>query len=82
MEGSQTSRRTLVLSMIIGGIVIVAVGIGVGIAVGPAFFAIAAFGLVDFVLAWMFHTGRLGGPALAPEQPADDLFYNPYARED
>jgi hypothetical protein len=81
----ENTRRTLVLSLTISGIVITAVGIGVGIAVGPAYFAIAAFGLVDFVLAWMFHTGRLGGPAAAPEQPIDptaDPSYNPYARED
>ncbi len=75
--------------MILSGVVMIAIGIAVGIAVAPAYFAIAALGLVDFVLAWMFHTGRLGGspppgqPAdAAPADPTLDPSYNPYARED
>ena len=84
----------LVLSLVLGGILMIAVGVAVGLIVEPIFFALAAFGVVDFALAWLFASGRIGpgakrrraeaagaAGAAAAEAQADPS-YNPYARED
>jgi hypothetical protein len=91
----QNNRRTLAVALVAGGFVAVAVGIILGLAVDPILFAIAAFGLIDFVLASLFSSGRLGSatydqrpgeplqdPDLAAGEATDDPSYNPYARED
>ena len=86
------ARRTLVLSMVGGGIVVIAVAIYLGAAISPGLYALAAFALIDFGLAWAFATGRMGPGAqrrreaeasgnLAAETELDPS-YNPYARED
>jgi len=63
-------------------------GIALGVAVEPALFAICLIGVVDFALAWLFTSGRLGHEAqrrreaAAEGEAAADPSYNPYARED
>jgi hypothetical protein len=95
-DPAQQSRRVLVAALVTGGFVAIAVGVFVGIWLGPAYFAVALVGLVDFALAWMFSSGRINSAAYSPhlgQPPApdpdraaheatDDPSYNPYARED
>ena len=50
--------------------------------VEPYLIAIALVGLVDFVLARMFASGRLGSGGAAAPEAGEDPSYNPYARED
>ena len=82
----------LVLSMIAGGIVVIAVAIYLGATISTPLYAVAAFALIDFWLAWAFASGRMG-PAAARRREAEasgspaaeaefDPSYNPYARED
>jgi hypothetical protein len=89
--GSAQQVRVLVLALYLAGVITIAVGIAVGIAIDPVLFAIAALGIIDFVLARMFATGRIG-PLAARRQAAEsggaaqiaeaDASFNPYARED
>jgi hypothetical protein len=91
---AERHTRALVLSLVLGGLVLTAVAVAVGLIVDPVFFALAAFSLVDFLLAWMFATGRIGpGAARRKAEAAGaagdaataaqaDPAYNPYARED
>jgi hypothetical protein len=83
--------RMLVLALYLAGVITIAVGIAVGIAVDPILFAIAALGLVDFALARMFASGRIGPLAArrkaiesghAAQAAEADPSFNPYARED
>jgi len=86
------ARRTLVLSMVGGGIVVIAVAIVLGATISAALYALALFSLIDFALAWAFATGRMG-PGAQRRRDAEasgdltaetelDPSYNPYARED
>ena len=80
-------------ALVISGVVTIGVAVVLAVALEPYLIAIALVGLVDFVLARMFASGRLGGSGVqaATEEPADaaepadptqDPTYNPYARED
>jgi hypothetical protein len=75
-DPAQQSRSVLVRSLVASGFVFVAAGIIVGLAVDPVWFLIALVGLIDFVLAWAFNAGHLGGAGIgtqtipASEQPA------------
>ena len=83
--------RVLVLALYAAGVITIAVGIVVGIVVDPILFLIAVAGLLAFVLARMFASGRIGPLAARrrAEESGDaaavaeaDPSFNPYARED
>jgi uncharacterized membrane protein len=86
--------RLLILSLVLGGIVVIAIAIALAILVHPLYLAVALFSVIDFALAWAFATGRMGprslrrkaeaaGDASAAAAAATaDPSYNPYARED
>ena len=91
----ESNRRTFASALLAVGVLTVAVGIILGIAVDPILFLVAALGLLDFILAALFASGRLGStpydqppgePLLDPDvvgaEPSDDPSYNPHARED
>ncbi len=90
-SGAYNSVKRLAASLRLSGVVTVAVGIALGLLIAPALFAIAALGVVDFILARMFERGRIGPLARRAEAEASgdaaliaesDPTYNPYARED
>jgi hypothetical protein len=76
-SGQPLVARALMLS----GLVTIAAAVVLALVVEPFLIAIALVGLVDFVLARAFASGRLGSGGAAPE-PGEDPSYNPYARED
>ena len=76
-SGQPIVARALMLS----GLVTIVVAVVLAIVVEPFLIAIALVGVVDFVLARMFASGRLGSGGAAPEA-GEDPSYNPYARED
>ena len=88
----QGPSRLLIIVLCVSGVLTVLAGIALGIAVKPVLFAIAAAGIVDFVMAWLFASGRVGPDAQRrreaeaagdPTAIAEvDPTYNPYARED
>ena len=82
----------MVVVLRVSGVLTVLLGIVLGIAVDQVLFAVAAIGLIDFVMAWLFASGRIGPDAQRPRDAAAqddaaaaaevDPSYNPYARED
>ena len=90
-EPPPNPTRPLVLSLVSGGVLLIVVAVFLGATVDPLLYAIAAFSLVDFALAWAYASGRIGPGAerrrLAREPGAaagleQDASYSPYARED
>ncbi len=85
---SGPAKRMTVRALVVSGVITIVVGVVLAIAVAPLLGLIAAVGIVDFVLAWAFATGRLTPPGarvedrLAPGDASLDRSYNPYARED
>ena len=87
----QEAARRLARALYLSGAVTLIAGIALGFVLSPVFFGIAAIGLLDFVLAWAFATGRIG-PLAARRAAAEagdaaavaeaDPSFNPYARED
>jgi hypothetical protein len=88
---AQASARKLAAALYLSGVVTLVVGIVLGLLFEPVFFLIAAFAIIDFVLARLYETGRIGplagrrhaeesGDAAAVAE--SDPSYNPYARED
>lgn len=91
------NTRALVISLVVGGIITLAVGILLGATVSAALYLIAIASVFDFGLAWAYHSGRLdsrlGPTAQRRRRDAEtsgdagsiaesDPSYNPYARED
>ena len=76
-DPTQQSRTVIVRALVASGFGLIAAGILVGLWQGPVFLLIAVLGVADLVLAWAFHTGRLGGAGVgaqtipATDQPAD-----------
>jgi hypothetical protein len=79
------------MALYISGVVTTVVGVALGIALDPILFVIAAIGLSDFVLGWLFATDRIGPGAARRKAAASgeaaamaesDPSFNPYARED
>lgn len=78
--------------LIITGLISIGIGIVIGAVVTPWGFVVAGSGLIDFVLAYVFASGRLrsyAGPPKAADAADEvagaagtDPAYNPYARED
>ena len=75
-----SEQRAFVPVWIGSGVVTIAVAAFLGATVEPWLYAIALFALIDFAVAWLYATGRIGGDPDPP--PADDPSHNPYARED
>ena len=84
--------RALALSLVIGGLITIALGVWLGATVESVLYVVSAVGLVDFALAWAFASGRIG-PLAQRRRDAEasgdaaalagvDPSYNPYARED
>ena len=92
MGSAHDPRRMVAMALVLGGIVTIVVGVLAGALIEPFLYAIAAFALLDFALAWAYSTGRLGYSAdrdEAAQAPGDitaqaeaDPSFNPYARED
>jgi hypothetical protein len=86
--------RLLVLSLIVGGILVIALAIALAVLIHPLYLAIALFSVLDFALAWAFATGRMGPRAVRRQAEAAgsagdaavaaeaDPSYDPYALED
>jgi hypothetical protein len=87
-----SAARLVAASLVLGGILLIAVAVYLGATVSPVLYLISVLSLVDFALARAFATGRIGPTAArrrAAEQTGDvaaeaelDPSYNPYARED
>ena len=91
-DPADASIHILALSLIVAGVVTIAIAIFLGATVSSGLYAIAAVSIIDFGLAWAYGTGRLG-PAAERRREAKaagdtataaeiDPSYNPYARED
>ena len=86
----QEAARRLARVLYLSGAVTLVVGVALGFVISPVFFGIAAIGLLDFVLAWAFVSGRIGPAARRAAAEAGDAAavaeadpsFNPYARED
>ncbi len=87
----QDSVHRLVSFLYLSGAITVVAGIALGFVLTPALFALVALGIVDFVIAGLFSSGRIGplsarraateagdAAAIAETDPS----FNPYARED
>jgi hypothetical protein len=85
------AARRVASALYLGGTITIVVGIALGFIISPALFGIVALGIVDFVIAWLFSSGRIGplsarraatetgdAAAIAETDPS----FNPYARED
>lgn len=90
-DPAQGSARKLAAALYVSGVITLVVGVLLGLLFEPLFLLIAAFAIIDFVLARMYETGRIGplagrGQAEASGDAAtvaeSDPNYNPYARED
>ncbi|MCD6014695.1 MAG: hypothetical protein K0R88_779 [Solirubrobacterales bacterium] len=88
---AEASARKLAAALYLSGVVTLVVGIVLGLIFDPVLFAIAAFAIVDFVLARLYETGRIGplGARRRAQASGDeaaiaesDPSHNPYARED
>jgi hypothetical protein len=88
---AEASARNLAASLYLAGVVTLVVGIVLGLIFDEVLFAIAAFAIVDFVLARLCETGRIGPLAARRSAQASgdaatiaesDPSYNPYAYED
>jgi hypothetical protein len=79
-----SNQERIARALVISGVATIVVAVVLAVAIDPVLGAIALLGIVDFVLARMFASGRLGSsPAAgAPADPTEDPSYNPYARED
>jgi hypothetical protein len=87
----QDSVRKLVGVLYLSGAITIVLGIALGIAISPVLFAAVALGVVDFVIAGLFSSGRIG-PLAARRRGVEsgdvaaiaeaDPSSNPYARED
>jgi hypothetical protein len=75
----------------LSGAITIVLGLVLGLVITPVLFAAVALGIVDFVIARLFASGRIGplaarraateagdAAALAEADPS----FNPYARED
>jgi hypothetical protein len=81
----------LVSAMYLSGAITVVAGIALGFVISPILLAAVALGIVDFVIAGLFASGRIG-PLAAERRAAasgdagviaeTDPSFNPYARED
>ena len=88
----QRPERIVALSLVMGGVITIAIAVFLGATVEPFLYAIAILALLDFAFAWAFGTGKIGPAAQrrseseasgdAATVAADDPSYNPYARED
>ena len=79
------NRSVVATALTISGIATIVVAIVLGAIVEPYLYAIAVIGLVDFVLARLFASGRLGAQPTGADAATiaeSDPSYNPYARED
>jgi hypothetical protein len=87
----QDSVRRLVTVLYLSGAITVVLGIVLGFAISPVLFAAVALGIVDFVIAALFSSGRIG-PLAARRRAVEsgdaatiaeaDPSFNPYARDD
>lgn len=87
----QDSVRKIVSVLYLSGAITVVLGIALGFVISPVLFAAVALGIVDFVIAGLFSSGRIG-PLAARRAAAEagdaaavaetDPSFNPYARED
>jgi uncharacterized membrane protein len=88
---TQAAAGRIAGALYLSGAVTVVVGIVLGVYVSPALFGIVVLGIVDFVIARLFASGRIGplsgrraataagdAAAIAEADPS----FNPYARED
>jgi membrane protein implicated in regulation of membrane protease activity len=90
-DPARASARKLAAALYVAGVITLAVGILLGLLFSALYLLIAAFAIVDFVLARLYETGRIG-PLASRGQAEDsgdaatvaesDPDYNPYARED
>jgi len=90
-DPAQASARKLAAALYLSGVVTLVVGVVLGLLLSALYFLIAAFAIVDFVLARLYETGRIGPLAARRDAEASgdaatvaesDPSYNPYARED
>ena len=90
-DDARASARKVAAALYLSGVVTLAVGVILGVLFGAVYFLIAAFALIDFVIARLYETGRIGplDGRREAEQGGDaatvaesDPTYNPYARED
>lgn len=90
-DPSRASARKLAAALYLSGVITLVVGVVLGLLFGALYFLIAAFAIIDFVLARLYETGRIGPLASRGEAEASgdaatvaesDPDYNPYARED
>ena len=90
-DAERAAARKVAAALYLSGVVTLAVGVLLGLEFGAVYFLIALFALVDFVIARLFETGKIGPLAgrRQAEESGDaatiaefDPTYNPYARED
>lgn len=90
-DPAQASARKLAAALYLSGVITLVVGLVLGLLFGAVYFLIAAFAIVDFVIARLYETGRIGPLAGRRQAEASgdaatvaesDPDYNPYARED
>jgi hypothetical protein len=69
----QQSRTVLARALMATGFGFLVAGIALAIWAGPVFLFISAIGLIDFILAWAFSAGHLGGAGVGIQTiPASD----------
>lgn len=87
----EETARLLAFTLVFTGVVTLALAIVLSVIVGPVWLAIAVLAVIDFVLAAMFSSGRIGPLAERRRAAASgdaaaiaeaDPGFNPYARED
>ena len=90
-DPDRASARKVAAALYWSGVVTLAVGVILGLLFGAVYYLIAAFAVVDFVIARLFETGKVGSLAggRQAEESGDaatiaesDPSYNPHARED
>jgi hypothetical protein len=90
-DPAEASARKVAAALYLSGVVTLIVGVVLGLLFDPILLLIAAFAVIDFVIARLYETGRIGPLAGRRQAEASgnaatvaesDPTYNPYARED
>jgi hypothetical protein len=90
-DPDRAAARKVAAALYLSAVVTLGVAIVLGLLLGAVYFLIALVAVVDFVIARLFETGKIGPLAgrRQAEESGDaatiaesDPGYNPYARED
>jgi hypothetical protein len=90
-DADRAAARKVAAALYLSAVITLVVAVVLGLLFGAVYFLIALFGVVDFVIARLFETGRIGplagrrqteGNGDAATTAESDPSYNPYARGD